>query len=269
MPLYLVASPIGNLKDISYRAIDTLQHADYIYCEDTRVSSKLLSHYNIKSKLNSYHQHSSKQKLDEILLHLKNKENIAYLSDAGMPCISDPGKELVKLAIENQIEYTIIAGASAGVCAFAISQFMDSRFYFVGFLDRKKIQTELETFKNINVPIVVYESPHRIQNLLSEVLKILGDRKITIAREITKLYESFLHGKISELLEHDEIKNPKGEFVIVIEASKFEEINLSDDELINLAKKRLENGEKLSKISKELSKLGNLSRNEIYKILSK
>ncbi len=266
--LYLVATPIGNLKDISLRALETLESADYIFCEDTRVSGKLLKHYDIKNKLSSYHEHSSKTKLDEILNLLKENKTIAYISDAGMPCISDPGKELVKLAIENNIEYTIIPGASAVVSAYAISNLANKRFSFVGFLDRNKFKSELAELKNINHPIIIYEAPHRVAKLLTEILNILGDRKITIARELSKLHESFLHGNVSEILEHDQIKNPKGEFVLVLEGCQQSEENLANEEILKLAQKRLAYGEKLSAIAKDLAKMGNLTRNDIYKALS-
>ncbi len=266
--LYLVATPIGNLKDISIRALETLENADYIFCEDTRVSGKLLKHYNIKSKLDSYHEHSSKSKLDEILALLKENKTIAYLSDAGMPCISDPGKELVKLAIEHHIDYTIIPGASAVVSAYAISNIDYNKFSFVGFLDRNKFKEELSELKNIKYPIIIYEAPHRIAKLLNEILNILGDRKITIAREITKLHESFLHGKVSQILAHEEVKKPKGEFVLVIEGNNQIEEDLCDEDILKIGKKRLEHGEKLSVVAKELAKIGSMSRNDIYRKLS-
>ncbi len=268
MSLYLVASPIGNLKDISIRALETLEEADVIFCEDTRVSGNLLKHFDIKKKLTSYHEHSPKSKLDEILSLLKEDKDIAYLSDAGMPCISDPGKELVKLAIANNIEYTIIPGASAVVSAYAASNFDNNRFTFVGFLDRNNFKNELLELKNINNPIVIYEAPHRVAKLLKECLNVLGDRKITVAREITKLHESFLHGNVSEIIEHEEIKNPKGEFVIVIDGNNEEEKNLSNEDILNIGRKRLEDGEKLSSIAKDLAKISELSRNEIYIKLS-
>ncbi len=268
MSLFLVASPIGNLKDITLRALETLKNADFIYCEDTRISQKLLLHYEIKANLRSFHKHSPKSKLDEILDLLKSDKNIAYLSDAGMPCISDPGFDLVSLAIENNIQYSIIPGASALTCAYAASTFENTKFTFVGFLDRNNFKSEIESIKNIDNPIIIYESPHRIEKLLKEILNILGDRKVTIAREISKIHESFLHGNLSDIIIHNEIQNPKGEFVIVLDGTKKENKNLSEDEIIKIAKKRLEEGEKISKIAKELSKMSSLSRNEIYKKLS-
>ncbi len=268
MALYLVGSPIGNLKDITLRALENLENADFIYCEDTRVSQKLLLHYKIKKPLFSYHKHSTESKLKEILKLLQEGNDIAYLSDAGMPCISDPGKDLIKLAIENNIYYSIIPGVSASITAYAASSFDNNRFTFIGFLDRNNYKKELENLKNIENPIIIYEAPHRIEKLLVEVLNTLGDRNITVAREITKVYESFLHGKTSEIIEHREIKNPKGEFVLIIEGSSQNEKELSKEEIIEIAKKRLNEGEKISLIAKEMAKLGSLSRNEIYKILS-
>lgn len=268
MALYLVASPIGNLKDISLRALETLEQADLIYCEDTRISAKLLSHYKIKASLRSYHEHSPEAKRSEILSLLQGGKDIAYLSDAGMPCISDPGKELVKLAAEHGIKYTVIPGASAAVCAFAVSGMDETRFTFAGFLDRNRLRTELEALKDLKHPVIFYESPHRIQTLLQEMLAVLGNRKLSIARELSKLHESFLHGKISELLDHEEIKNPKGEFALVVEGNHEDAPSLSDEEILKIGRKRLEGGEKLSAIAKELAKMGSLSRAEIYKELS-
>ncbi len=268
MPLYLVATPIGNLKDISLRALEILENADVIYCEDTRVSGKLLSHYKIKARLSSYHEHSPESKLSEILSLLKEDKKIAYISDAGMPCISDPGKNLVKLAIENGFEYSIIPGASAVVSAFAISPFEDKRFTFAGFLDRKNFKKELDSLKNFKHPIILYESPHRIEKLLLEILNTLGDRKITVARELTKLHESFIHAKVSEVLKEEEIKHPRGEFVIVIDGNHKEAEELSNEDILKIAIKRIEDGEKLSSVAKELSKMGKMSRNDIYKTLS-
>ncbi|MDO4773073.1 MAG: 16S rRNA (cytidine(1402)-2'-O)-methyltransferase [Bacillota bacterium] len=268
MALYLVASPIGNLKDISLRALETLERADLIYCEDTRVSAKLLSHYKIKASLRSYHEHSPEAKRSEILSLLRDGKDIAYLSDAGMPCISDPGKELVKLAVEHDIEYTVIPGASAAVCAFALSGMDEARFTFAGFLDRNRVRAELEALKDLTHPVIFYESPHRVQALLEEMLAVLGDRRISIARELSKLHESVLHGTIGELLEHEEIRNPKGEFALVVEGSRAEALILSDQDILKIGRKRLEDGEKLSAIAKELAKMGSLSRAEIYKELS-
>ncbi len=268
MALYLVASPIGNLKDITLRALECLENADYVYCEDTRVSQKLLSHYNIKSNLKSYHEHSDISKLEEILKLLKDGKEVAYLSDAGMPCISDPGKDLVNLAIKNGVEYSIISGASAGISAYAVSTFDSKKFTFVGFLDRNNFKNELENLKSIEHPILIYESPHRVEKLLKEILTVFGDRKISIAREISKIHESFLHGNISELINHDEIKNPRGEFVLVVEGNTRQEKTLSREEIIKIAKQRLKDGEKISLIAKEMAKTGEVSRNEIYKILS-
>lgn len=269
MGLFLVASPIGNLKDITLRALEVLERADLIYCEDTRVSSKLLSHYGIKTGLRSYHEHSPKQVLDEILSLLKEGKELCYLSDAGMPCISDPGKALVRLAIEHGLDYSILPGANAALSAFAISEFDSKRFSFGGFLERNSYRKELEEWKSLRHPIILYEAPHRIKTLLSEILEVLGDRRITVVRELTKIHESVLHDRVSALLEHEEILHPRGEFVLVIEGSREAKALLSSEDLLRIGKKRLEEGEKLSQIAKDLSKLGGMDRSEIYKELSK
>ncbi len=267
MKLYLVPTPIGNLSDITFRAVEVLKSVDYIACEDTRVSGKLLMNYGIKAKLISHYVHNEKKSCEKIIELIKSGSSVAYISDAGMPAISDPGKALVLKAIKNNLDYTILPGASASTCAYAASKFEDGEFYFVGFVDRKNRKSKLDELSHIKAPIIFYESPHRIEKFLDDLLEVFGDRDISVLREISKMYESYIHGSISELLLNEEIKNPKGEFVVVVDKYIEKEVEFSDEEIISIAKNRLNDGEKLSDIAKDLSKITKYKKNEIYKMI--
>lgn len=200
--LYLVPTPIGNIEDISERAKKVLSSVDYIACEDTRVTSKLLSLLNIKNKTFSCHEHNEIIASKKIIEDLKMGLNIAYSSDAGSPCISDPGEILVKKAIENNIKIVPLPGPNAGLTALIASGLDIAHFYFYGFLDSKisKKEAEIAGFLKINVPIIIYESPHRVSETLKSLFKILGNRKIIIARELTKFYEEFIYTTLEEIL---------------------------------------------------------------------
>lgn len=272
MPLILVGTPIGNLKDISKRMIEALSEADLIYCEDTRVSGKLISSLDLKKKLSSYHEHSSCAVLDEIRAELKTGKKLCYLSDAGMPCISDPGKKLVKLCIDNNYKYSIIPGPTACDMVYAASQFEDKRFTFIGFTDRNKRKKELEELKLLPHPLVFYEAPHRITETLKDMLAIFGNRRISLGREMTKLHESFIHSNLEDILEHDEIIKPRGEFAFVIEGYD-SAICKADPEaerqaIMERALRMKKEGSKISEIAKTLKKDGIITRAEIYDILS-
>ena len=213
--LYIMATPIGNLADITLRALEILKKVDFIACEDTRVTAKLLARYRIKKPLISYHQHSKLQKTDMIIDKLKSGQNIALVSDAGTPGIADPGQVLIQRAIENKIDIVPIPGAQAAVTALSVSGFFANKFLFLGFLPKKKgrqtllknLAKELEIAKTI----VLYESPYRIEKTLKDLQKALGDVEVVVCRELTKKFETIYRGKISQVL--PKIK-PKGEFVI-------------------------------------------------------
>jgi len=216
--LYIVATPIGNLSDITLRALETLKLVDVIACEDTRHTLGLLNHFHIRKPLVSYHQHSGVAKIDKILDILDEEKNVALVSDAGTPGISDPGEALIRAAIEHKIEIEPIPGVSAAICALSISGLSTSEFIFIGFLHHKKgRQTKLKEIAEEKRTIVLYESPYRIKKLLSELLKYTGDRNVCIARELTKKFEEVYRGKISEVLL--QIKE-KGEFVVILEEGK-------------------------------------------------
>lgn len=221
--LYILATPIGNLGDITLRAIETLKKADIVLCEDTRVTGKLLSHLGIKKPMKSYTSHSSEKLHFEIVESLKHEVNVVLVSDAGTPCISDPGVMLVKKVREEVPEASIVSipGPSALVSALSISGISASEFTFLGFLPHKKgRETALRKIAETDHPVVMYESTHRIVKLLGELHKWAGDRKIGIAKEITKMYEDYFYGTPAELLlffdEHPD--KTKGEFVVIVDS---------------------------------------------------
>ena len=269
--LYLVATPIGNLEDITLRAIKILKEVDLIAAEDTRHTLKLLNHLEIKKPLISYYKQIEKTKSDVLIQKLKEGKNIALVSDAGTPGISDPGEEIVKNAIENNIQIIPIPGACAAINAIISSGLDTSEFHFIGFLpvNKKEKKEKLEKIKNINSTLIFYEAPHKLINTLEDIKQILGDRKIVLAREITKIHEEFLRGTISQILE--QYKEPKGEFVIVVEKS-----SENDDEniLLNLSLeehyKYYENqGFTKKEIIKKIAKDRNKNKNEIYQYFIK
>ncbi len=221
--LYVLATPIGNLGDITLRAIETLKKADIVLCEDTRVTGKLLSHLGIKKPMKSYTSHSSEKLHTEIVESLKHELNVVLVSDAGTPCISDPGVLLVRKVREEAPEVSIVAipGPSALVSALSISGISASEFTFLGFLPHKKgRETALRNLAEIAHPVVMYESTHRIVKLLGELDKWVGNRKIGIAKEITKMHEGYFYGTPEELLSffNDHKDKTKGEFVVIVDS---------------------------------------------------
>lgn len=216
--LFIVSTPIGNLEDITFRAVKVLKEADLIACEDTRHSRILLDRYQIKTPTVSYHEHSRLQKIDYLIKELKSGKNIALITDAGTPGISDPGGYLIQKALKNKIEIVSIPGPSAFVAALSVSGFSMNEFLYLGFLPKKKgRQTLLGKLKNEKRTIVFYESPYRIIKTLRELQENLGDREILVARELTKKFEEVYRGEISEIAK--KIK-PKGEFIVVIKGKK-------------------------------------------------
>ena len=263
--LYLVATPIGNLEEITFRAINVLKEVDYIGAEDTRNTIKLLNHYDIKTKLISHHEHNLSQSIPKLINLLLEGNDIALVSDAGYPAISDPGYELVKAAIENNINVIPVSGANACLDALVVSGIAPQPFLFYGFLDHqdKKKRKELEKLKNYRETIVFYESPHRISKTLKLMQDILGDRHIALCREITKKHEEIIRGKSSEIISIT--AELKGEMVIVVSGNNDnDEVNLSPEILITEVDNYVNKGMSVKDAIKEVSKLRKVNKNELY-----
>lgn len=264
--LYLVATPIGNLEDITLRALKILKGVNLIAAEDTRNTLKLLNHFEISKPLISYHRHNEEIKVDNLINKLKNGENIAVVSDAGTPGVSDPGEVIVKSAIENNIEVIPIPGACAAINALVASGLDTREFTFYGFLPlNKKLRREkLDELKKETKTSIIYEAPHKLQNTLEDLKKNVEDRKIVLAREITKIHEEFIRGNIEEIISKS--ANLKGEMIILIEgASKKDEktaLNeLSLEEHYNYYKNL---GLDKKEIVKKIAKDRGVNKNEIY-----
>jgi 16S rRNA (cytidine1402-2'-O)-methyltransferase len=219
--LYLVATPIGNLEDITMRALRVLREVDLIAAEDTRHTRKLLSFYEIHSKLKSYHEHNKQESGMQLIEFLQTGGSVALVSDAGMPAISDPGYELVCLAVERELRVVPIPGANAALSALVASALPTTEFTFVGFLprDKKALRASLQIWGGHRQTLLLYEAPHRLQQTLKAMLAEWGDRTITVARELTKKHEEFWRGTISECLEHVQLAGAKGEFCLIIEGA--------------------------------------------------
>lgn len=219
--LYIIATPIGNILDISIRALFILEYVDLILAEDTRVTRKLLSFYGISKKIISYHDHNAAKVTSEMILRLQNEKiSVALVSDAGTPIVSDPGDRIVRACIENNIYVTTIPGACSAICALILSGICNNNFYFHGFLPYKtnSRKKELETLRCYNTSIIIFESPYRVIRSLEDILEIFGDIEIALVREITKKFEEIIRGPISSVL--NSIKSIKGEFVIVLNNRK-------------------------------------------------
>lgn len=271
--LYIVGTPIGNLSDFSPRAVETLKNVDFIAAEDTRVSLKLLTHFGIQKPLISYHEHNLRERGEYILGRIESGESCAIVTDAGMPCISDPGEDLVRLCAERGIEMHVVPSPTAAMSALAISGLPTSRFSFEGFLSvtKKQRQAHLDEVKNFRRTLIFYEAPHKLIYTLNDLLINLGDRRIALCRELTKIHEEVLRGRISELIEYYKEKSPKGEYVIVVEGkSEEEEQNeITIEEACSMAEKLIAEGKKPSEACKEISKVTGFSKSEIYNIVSK
>lgn len=267
--LYLVATPIGNLEDITLRALKVLKQVDIIAAEDTRHTLGLLNHFEISKPLISYYKQIESTKSTKLVEMLKEGKNIAVVSDAGTPGISDPGEIIVKCAIEEGIEVVPIPGACAFVNAL-ISSGMDTReFSFIGFLSaiKKDRKEKLEEIKYETRTLIFYEAPHKLKTTLIDMLEILGDRNIVLAREITKIHEEFIRGRLSEILEN--IEDIKGEFVIIIEGNSESKKDIELKNLNNLTLEEQYNfyekqGMSKKDIIKQIAKDRGVNKNEIY-----
>lgn len=264
--LYVVGTPIGNLEDMSVRAVRTLGEVDFIAAEDTRVTLKLLNHFEIKKPMVSYHEHNAREKGGEILTRLLAGESCAIVTDAGMPCISDPGEDLVRLCAQNGIDTRVIPGPSAAISALALSGLDTSKFVFEGFLNPQK-NTRLERLEELRREkrtIIFYEAPHKLCDTLRAMYQVLGDRRITLARELTKIYEEVVRTTLSQAIELYEQKAPKGEFVLVVEGMCEEEQVLSIDQALDLIEALTKKGEPLSKAAKDVARQTGFKKGELY-----
>ena len=263
--LYVVATPIGNLEDITLRAIKTLKEVDLIAAEDTRHTLKLLNHLEITKPMISYHRHNEEIRCENLIKELKEGKNIALVSDAGTPGICDPGEEIIKKCIEEDIKVIPLPGACAMINALIASGISTKEFSFLGFLplNKKNRKEKIEEIKNSNKTIIIYEAPHKLKNTLNDLSAILEDRKIVLARELTKIHEEYIRGTINELIEKSE--NLKGEIVLIIEGNKIKEENklnnLTLEEHFEFYKKQ---GLDKKEIIKKIAKDRNVSKNEIY-----
>lgn len=268
--LYVVGTPIGNLSDFSPRAVETLASVDFIAAEDTRVTLKLLNHFEIKKPMVSYFEHNRRERGEIILGRIKSGENCAIVTDAGMPAISDPGEDLVDLCLSNGITVESVPGPTAFATAMAMSGLPSGRFTFEGFLSVNKPsrREHLEEIVSERRTMVFYEAPHKLTATLKDLYKYLGDRRIALIKELTKIHETVERTTLSEACEKYSAQTPKGEFVIVIEGStepKQKEVSL--DEAVALAKGLVENGMAINDAAKEIAKKTKLKKGDIYKAL--
>lgn len=273
--LYLCPTPIGNLGDITLRTLDVLKSVDLIAAEDTRVSSKLLKHFDIKVPTTSYYEHNKREKGGYLLEKLLTGENIAVITDAGMPGISDPGEDLVRLCIENEIEVEALPGPCAFATALVASGMPTGRFAFEGFLtvNRKNRLSHLESVKNDIRTLIFYEAPHKLLTTLKDMLNIFGDREITLARELTKHYEEYRRTTLKEAINYYEEIHPKGEFVLIIKGADEKKLIVeyreslppAEDLLRRYAAENLRAKELTRRVADELK----LPRREIYELYLK
>lgn len=275
--LYLCATPIGNLEDITLRVLRTLEEADLIAAEDTRNSIKLLNHFDIKTPMTSYHEHNKIEKAYVLVEKMKQGQNVALITDAGTPAISDPGEDLVRICYEEGIEVTSLPGAAACITAITLSGMSARRFCFEAFLpaNKKERQAVLEELKDETRTIILYEAPHRLVRTLEELLQILGDRRISVCRELTKKYETAFRTMISQAASHYEKETPKGECVLVIEGRSRQEIKdeavqewleISIEEHMQVY---MNQGFEKKAAMKQVAKDRNLSKREVYQSLLK
>lgn len=267
--LYVTGTPIGNLSDLSPRAVETLEKVDFIAAEDTRVTLKLLNHFGIKKPMVSYFEHNKRERGEIICARIEQGENCAIVTDAGMPCISDPGEDLVKLCEERGIKTVVIPGPSAVISALAVSGLSTGRFTFEGFLsvNKKSRADHLKSLANEHRTMIFYEAPHKLPQTLRDLYASFGDRKLTIVREITKIHEEVIRTTTKNAAENLSDGSVKGEIVLVLEGAPqvddTEEFTL--EYAVETAKKLIENGARATDAAKEAAALTGFKKNEIYK----
>lgn len=273
--LYLCATPIGNLEDITFRVLETLKNVDLIAAEDTRNSMKLLNHFDIKTKMTSYHEYNKYDKAKYLVEKMQEGLNVAVITDAGTPGISDPGEELVKQCYEAGIEVTSLPGPAACITALTMSGLPTRRFCFEAFLpfEKKEKAPILEELKTETRTIIIYEAPHRLLKTLKELKEALGDRRITLCKELTKRYENAWLTTLSDAIARYEEEDPKGEFVLVIEGKTHEELKHEDEEkwleltIEEHMEKYLSAGMDKKEAMKQVAKDRGVSKRDIYNAL--
>lgn len=266
--LYVCPTPIGNLEDVTIRVLNTLKDVDYIACEDTRRTVKLLNHYGITKKLVSVNQHTEYNKKETIIQDLIDGKKVALVSDAGMPGIQDPGRLLIESAIENNIPYTVLPGATAFVTALVGSGLCEDEFLFLGFLPRKSSEriAKLEKYADFTREIVLYEAPHRLKKLLESIQRAYGNREIVISRELSKKYEEYIFTSVEEALE--KYSEVKGELVIIIKRpQETDETTFDEDDVETMIQEHLSSGMRTKDIVKLLTKETNIAKNDAYEMI--
>ena len=265
--LYLVGTPIGNLGDFSPRAVETLMNADFIAAEDTRVSVKLLNHFGIKKPLVSYHEHNKAAAGQVILERILSGETCALVTDAGMPAISDPGEDLARLCAENGVPVFAVPGPCAAICALAVSGFDTRRFCFEGFLsaNKKERRERLQELSGEERTVVFHEAPHKLKATLADMAEILGNRRIALCRELTKLHEDTMRTTLPEAVQYYQENEPRGEYVLVVAGrEKAEQTELTLEQGVALVLKKRAEGMKMKDAVRQVADDTGLNRNELY-----
>ena len=267
--LYVVGTPIGNLGDITYRAVETLKAADFICAEDTRVTAKLLNHFEIRKPLVSYHEHNARQAGTGICERILAGENAAIVTDAGMPCISDPGEQLVKLCAEKGITVEVVPGPTAAMSAVAISGLATSRFQFEGFLPvaKKPRHERLALVKDSTSTLIFYEAPHKLVATLEDMLSFFGDRRISLCRELTKIHEEVIRTTLSEAAAFYRANEPKGEFVLVVEGASQTAPAETIEEAFEQVQALVDKGMRGADACKQIAASTGFSKGKLYNML--
>lgn len=270
--LILVGTPIGNLSDLSPRAIQALKECDFIAAEDTRVTLKLLNHFEIKKPMVSYYEHNKRERGEQIVDRIKSGENCCLVTDAGMPAISDPGEDLVLLCSENDITVGVVPGPSALITALAVSGLPTGRFTFEGFLsmNRRNRRTHLQSLVNERRTMIFYEAPHKLPATLVDLLSNLGDRRIAIVRELTKVHEEVIRTTLAKAVERFSTENPRGEIVLVIEGAEIQDKNgYTLEQATSIASELMEQGLSASEAAKQAATKTGIKKGEIYRSVNK
>ena len=264
--LFLVPTPIGNRDDMSYRMIQTLKEVDLIAAEDTRNTGLLLKHFEIRTPQISFHEHNAMEKIPDLLAHLESGKNVAQVSDAGLPSISDPGHDLVKAALEREIPVVAVPGPSAGITGLIASGLAPQPHIFYGFLPRKEGQQKAFFQEKRDYPEtqIFYESPHRVRATLQNMLAVYGDRPVVLVRELTKIYEEYTRGTIAELVAYLEENPLKGECLLIVEGASEQEANLEEVDLIQEIDLLVQSGIKKNQAIKQVAKQFGLQKSDLY-----